>query len=89
MSKLMGIKYYDKVLKRIKSTNSLALCNKKQRSDLINGAFVIENRECVNNKNVIIIDDVFTTGATINECSKVLKLNGARSVVAVVLAITQ
>ena len=89
MSKLMGIKYYDKVLKRIKSTDSLALCNKEQRSKIIEGAFVIEDKSKICDKNVIIIDDVFTTGVTVNECSKVLKLNGAKSVVVIVLAKTK
>ncbi|MCR5224780.1 MAG: hypothetical protein K6C34_01730 [Alphaproteobacteria bacterium] len=37
-------------------------------------------------KNVILVDDVFTTGATANECSKVLKKHGAKNVTVVTLA---
>lgn len=89
MSKLMKIKYCEKVLKRIKTTDSLALCNKMQRSNVIKGAFKVEDKEKIRDKNIIIIDDVFTTGATINECSKILKLNGAKNITAIVLAKTK
>jgi len=42
----------------------------------------------VSNKRILLIDDVFTTGATVNECAKVLKNNGARYVSILTLART-
>ena len=60
-----------------------------QRSNVIKGAFKVEDKEKIRDKNIIIIDDVFTTGATINECSKILKLNGAKNITAIVLAKTK
>jgi ComF family protein len=44
------------------------------------------NREVLKNKTIILIDDVYTTGATMEEAAKVLKLNGAKKVIGLVLA---
>ena len=40
----------------------------------------------LNNKNIILVDDVVTTGATLNECAKILKANGAGEVWGLVIA---
>ena len=48
-----------------------------QRKENIRGAFGITNRETIKGKNILIVDDVFTTGATVNECAALLKKNGA------------
>jgi competence protein ComFC len=56
---------------------------REERAKLIKGAFDIENEEdrnAVQEKSILILDDVFTTGATTNECAKVLKENGALKV---------
>ncbi len=37
-------------------------------------------------KNIILVDDVFTTGATLNECARILKENGAKNIIAICLA---
>ena len=85
---MTNIQYDKKILKRVKTTNCLALCNKQQRKSMINGAFLLSNPDKIKNKKVILIDDVFTTGATINECSKVLKQHGAKKVIGLVIAKT-
>ena len=40
----------------------------------------------INNKNFILVDDVYTTGATLNEAAKVLKINGAKNIIGITLA---
>lgn len=58
-----------------------------QRQENVKGAFkVIED---VKDKNILIIDDVFTTGSTITEIAKTLYEAGAKNVEAIVLAINQ
>ncbi|MBA7518688.1 Pyrophosphatase PpaX [subsurface metagenome] len=63
----------------------------KERERVIRGAFTIEEeeeeKEAIRGKSILILDDVFTTGATTNECARVLKENGAREVY--VLAISR
>jgi len=51
------------------------------------GAFAVRRDHRFKNRNVCLIDDVKTTGATLNECAKTLKQAGAKKVYAVVLAV--
>ena len=55
-------------------------------SEMLPVLFALCRPEAVMRKNVLLIDDVFTTGATMNECARVLKLSGARQVTALTLA---
>jgi len=50
------------------------------------GAFALRRPEEVANRRLVLVDDVFTTGATMNECSEVLKRAGAAQVTAFTLA---
>ncbi len=72
------------LLNRIKNTKPQARLNKKQRANNIKNAFKLK-RGCYGRK-VIIIDDVFTTGSTLNECAKLLKKAGAKEVWGLVIA---
>lgn len=61
---------------RVKNTKKLYKLNKEYREkELKNGFKVKENINLIKNKKVILIDDIFTTGSTANEISKVLKIN--------------
>ena len=44
------------------------------------GVYQINNKSKIFNKKILLIDDIFTTGATANECSKVLIVTGARNI---------
>jgi competence protein ComFC len=50
------------------------------------GSFAVENPEPIKNRNIILIDDVTTTGATLNEARKILKQNGAKKIIAFAVA---
>ena len=60
--------------------------NRKERLKNLDGAFAVKNPELVEGKNIILIDDVSTTGATLREAKKTLKLAGAKKVLALVVA---
>ena len=57
----------------------------RQRKESVSGNFFVSQQ--VSGKRMILIDDVFTTGATLSECARVLKEEGAREVVSITLSI--
>jgi ComF family protein len=73
-------------LKRHKFTLTQAGSNKKERKQNIKGAFEISNKKEIAGKNIILVDDVYTTGATANECAKTLIKAGAQKVSVLTLA---
>ncbi len=74
-------------LERIKKTEPQAkMKNKEERLKNISGCFKIINSDSVKEKNIILIDDVFTTGDTINEAVKILKENHCGKIIALVAA---
>ena len=78
--------YQPSVLLRTKRTQSQGHMSPKQRKQNIKNAFKIQNPDKIKGKKLLIIDDVMTTGATVNECTKVLLKAGAVSVDILTLA---
>lgn len=74
------------VLKKIKITEPQNKLNKKQRKINVKDAFNVENAKNIYEKKILLVDDVFTTGSTINECAKVLLKAGAKVVYGFTLA---
>ncbi len=76
-----GIKiiYIPDLLKKTKLTATQNQLNKKQRIENVKGSFDINLKYSINNKKILILDDVITTGSTINECAKMLKKNSKNS----------
>ena len=67
-------------LLRVKSTPSQGHLSTLERKQNVSGVFSVKNPAKIKGKNILLIDDVFTTGATVNECARVLKKNGANKV---------
>jgi len=77
----------EKVLRKIKDTGSqTSRKNKKERIENLKGCFAVEHPEKIKGKNIILLDDVITTGSTLREARKVLLKSGARKVIAVTVA---
>lgn len=74
------------IIARIKNTKSQTKLKKEKREQNIAGAFTVCDKKIIKNKNIILIDDVVTTGATLEEAAKVLKKSGAKSVWAITVA---
>lgn len=74
----------DSCLKRIKQTAQQAKLTKEERQKNIAGAF--SAKKFIPGATVAVIDDVFTTGATLEECARVLKQAGAKEVWGITLA---
>jgi ComF family protein len=73
-------------LKRHSFTLSQAGSSKKERQQNIRGVFEIYDRKAIAHKNILLVDDVYTTGATVNECSKTLIQAGAQKIAVLTLA---
>jgi len=74
------------ILERKKDTKSQTELKGRERRANVKDAFLCKNKDEILGKKIILIDDVITTGATLNECARVLKENGAKTVWALVLA---
>jgi ComF family protein len=77
------------VLERVKDTRALYALNPKQRRSSLRGAFRVADGEAVRGREVLLIDDIMTTGATARECARVLKRAGAAKVWVVTAARAQ
>jgi len=60
--------------------------NKSERLNNLYGCFTIKNQEKIQGRNIILIDDIVTTGATLLEAKKVLKQKGAKKIIAFTVA---
>ena len=60
-----------------------------KRLNNMNNVFAVKNSNNIKNQNILLVDDVVTTGATIHACSNVLLENGAKSVHAITIARTE
>ena len=75
-----NILYDENVLIRVKNTKPQYTLSYEERKGNIEGAFEVVDKERICGKRIMLVDDIFTTGATVNECSKMLKRAGAKYV---------
>jgi competence protein ComFC len=71
---------------RLRSTRTQTELDRQERRENVREAFVVKKQEVVDGNEIVLVDDVVTTGATLNECARVLKKNGAAVVNAITLA---
>lgn len=67
-------------LTRVRDTGSQIGRSREQRLQNLRGAFKVADATSIANRNVLVIDDVYTTGATASECARVLRRAGAAKV---------
>jgi len=67
-------------LVKIKNTAAQAGLSKEKRGENLQGAFQLKNGSAVKGKTIYLVDDVYTTGATMEECARTLKEAGANQV---------
>lgn len=90
LSSLTGISYSDLLLRTTNTPHQAKLGSKSERVQNITDYFALkktdDTKQSLNNLHIMLIDDVATTGITLNQCAKVLKDNGCRMVTALTFA---
>jgi competence protein ComFC len=67
-------------LRRIRYTTTQTRLDREERMENLRGAFRVSDTGAVKDRHLVLVDDVFTTGSTVEECSRVLRRAGAASV---------
>ena len=70
-------------LRRVRATDSQTGLTRHQRRENVRGAFTVTAPERMKRRSVLIVDDVYTTGTTLNECARVIRAAGATQIVVV------
>ena len=86
LAKFFGISLLNNVLAKIKETPAQVELSEEERKENIRNAFSIKNGGQILGKKILLVDDVYTTGATMEECARVLKKAGAKEVIGIVIA---
>lgn len=79
---------YEELLERTRETSPMFGLNRKERFENVQMAFACHrfSPQYLKGKTIILVDDVFTSGATLKECARTLVLSGAESIIALTVA---
>lgn len=68
------------VIIKIKNNSTQSSLNKEEREENVQGVYKVMDKEKVKNKKILLLDDIYTTGSTLDECSKELLQVGAKHI---------
>ena len=86
VSRAVNVPVLKRNLRRVKDTSTQTKLDAESRMKNLRDAFAVRDETAFKGKRLVILDDVFTTGATMDSCAKVLKSAGASEVVAFTVA---
>ena len=83
---IANLQLENKAFIKIKNNKPQSKLNKKQRKQNVKNVYKLENKGKIENKNIVLFDDIYTTGNTANEIAKILKQNGANKILVLTIA---
>lgn len=83
---IANLQLENKAFIKIKNNKPQSTLNKKQRKQNVKNVYKLENKGKLENKNIVLFDDIYTTGNTANEIAKILKQNGANKILVLTIA---
>jgi ComF family protein len=86
LARLLGIPFQSCLLVRTRPRPSQLRLTRRERWETVRGAYAIHKAAQVDKLRVLLVDDVFTTGATLDACARALKAAGAARVVGLTVA---
>jgi len=90
ISKTFNLPLEKNILIRAKNTRAQAeLTDWEERQANLQNAFTVANPENLKGKNIILVDDVYTSGATMSAAAETLRASGAKKIIGLVLAKTR
>lgn len=86
LGRVLDVKVETQFLKRVQNTPSQTTLNREERLSNVSGAFALSRKASLSGLNVILVDDVITTGATIGACAQTLRLGGVEHILALAVS---
>lgn len=83
---IANLQLENKAFIKIKNNKPQSTLNKKERKQNVKNVYKLENKGKIENKNIVLFDDIYTTGNTANEIAKILKQNGANKILVLTIA---
>jgi len=80
LSKRISVPVIDGAVIKIKKNKAQKGLTRTERAENVKGCFEVKNREAIKDKNVLVLDDILTTGATADEVCRLIKSAGAKTV---------
>ena len=80
ISKSSGLALNKQLLLRTADTPPLYNLTAPERRAHLSGSFIMDQKNRIDGKVILLVDDIFTTGATLDECAKILSENGAKKI---------
>ena len=82
----LNLKLDNNIIKKIVNNKPQSLISVNKKAQNVQNVYKIKNANRIIGKTILLIDDIYTTGATVNECSKVLKEYGVKKIIVATIA---
>lgn len=86
LAKYFKMPIVTKVLIKQVNTQMQSSLGKRERIKNVQNVYKIQYQEKIKDKNVLLVDDIYTTGATVKECKKMLQFAGSKNIGTIIIA---